>query len=255
MWYSQHTNMRNIKTIFSLFGLAFLLLSAFSFAQAGTYSTLNVIGFSKDGKFMAFEEYGTGDGSGYPYVNIFFINVEKNSYAAEPYRLMIENENSTETIARNKAKLATEKKLKELKIIRGNMGKHLVSRLLTDIDVRETESDTTPVELRFSEEVGSMYKRGDYTLKLTPSEVTTKDCEGFGFPTFKFELSLRDNEAKKTIVLQKDNDLPKGRGCALGYRIQDIFLYERNLVVFISVYKPGFEGPDMDFMAVAGKLN
>lgn len=247
--------MRKAKTTFSLFGLAFLLLSAFSFARAGDYSTLNVIGFSKDGKFMAFEEYGTGDGSGYPYVSIYFINVEKNSFATAPYMLHLENENATETMARNKAKLATEKKLKELKIIRGNMGKHLVSRLITDLDEKEGESETTPIELRFSEEVGSMYKRGDYTLKLTPSEVTTKECEGFGFPTFKLELLLRNNETKKTTILQKDNDLPKSRGCALGYRIQEIFLYERNLVVFIGVYKPGFEGPDMGFMVVTGKLD
>jgi len=249
--------MRQNRPVF-LCTLFLLLLFAFSNVSAGDYSTRNIIGFSKDGKFLAFEEYGTHDGSGFPYVRIYFINVEKNSYASAPYKLVIENEKATESTVRNKARIATAKKLRELKIIRGNMGKQVISRLMTDLTVKDDEGDieTAPVELRFAEEIGSMYRRGDYTLKLTPTETPpSKDCDGHGYPILKLELTLRNNETNETKILQKDNDIPKSRGCVVLYRVQDVFVYERNVLVFISVFTPGFEGPDMSYIVVTGKLD
>ena len=253
--FSQNT-MKHNRTLISLCSGFLLLLFAFSNTQAGDYSALNVIGFSKDGKFLAFEEYGTQDGSGFPYVNVYFINVEKNSYASQPYSLIVKNENSTESAARNKARLDTEKKLQELRIIRGNMGKHVLSRFMTDLTINGDRDDieTAPDELRFAEEIGSMYQRGDYSLKLTPTEAKSKECEAYEMPVLKFELTLLNNETQKNTILQKDDALPKSRGCAIRYRAQDVFLYEGNVAVFISVFTPGFEGPDMRFMVVTGKL-
>ncbi|GEM_PF-3871342 len=69
-------SMRQNRLVF-LCTVFLLLLFAFSNVSAGDYSNLNIICFSKDGKYMAFEEYGTQDGSGFPCINIYFINVEK----------------------------------------------------------------------------------------------------------------------------------------------------------------------------------
>lgn len=228
-----------------------LLLAANSFA--GDYANLNFIGFSKDGKFLAFEEYGTGDGAGFPYSNIYFINTEKNAFAASPVTVFIENETATETQARNKAKFAAAKKLRDLKIVNGNTGTHAVSHLLTDFTSNRASSAEVDV-VRFAEIVASMYRSGDYELSLKPILTKSKDCEIYGFDTYKFELTLKDNENKLSRFLQKDAELPKSRGCALGYAIQDVYIFEDNLVTFLNVFKPGFEGPDMRFMAVSGKL-
>ena len=71
--------MTKLKILF-----AFVLLITLAVGiHAGDYAELNYIGVSKDGKHLAFEEYGTQDGSGYPYSNIYFIDVDKNVYAAK----------------------------------------------------------------------------------------------------------------------------------------------------------------------------
>ena len=241
-------------TKFNFFLSAFLILFAMSVnALAGDYANLNFIGFSKDGKFLAFEEYGTGDGSGYPYSNIYFINTEKNAHAAAPVTVLIERETATERQARNRAALAAAKKLRELKIVKGNTGTHTVSRLITDLTY-EKKSNEASETVRFAEIVGSMYHKGDYELTLQTIETKTKECEPYEMDIFKFELTLKDRENDTTRVLQKDKELPKSRGCAIEYRIQDVYLYENTAAVFINVFTPGFEGPDMRFMVVTGNL-
>lgn len=213
---------------------------------AGDYSTLNFVGFSKDGKYLAFEEYGTQDGSGFPYSDFYFVDVKKNSYVGKPYSLMVESEWATEAATRKKARLAVAKRLRALEIVPGNTGKHTVSRLITDL----AETDA----LKFAEEIGSFWHKGDYTLTLKKTEIKTKDCEVFEMPNYIFDLTLKDNEGDKIFTLQKDETLPKSRGCAMDYRVQEIFMYEGRIAVFISVFMPGFEGQDMRFMVVTGEL-
>lgn len=221
--------------------------------MAGDFSNLNFIGFSKDGQFLAFEEYGTQDGSGFPYSTIYFINTEKNSFAAPSVSATIENENGTEAAARNKTKLAAAKKLLQFKIVKGNSGTHILSRLITDLT--EYKNSQSNLEIaNFAEIIGSMYRKGDYELTLKSVPVKTKDCEIYEQDTFMLELSLKNKEDNTVKSLQKDSVLPKGRGCALNYSIRDIYLYESNMVVFISYETPGFEGPDMRYMAVSGKF-
>jgi predicted secreted protein len=213
---------------------------------AGDYAALNFIGFSKDGKYLAFEEYGTQDGSGFPYSNFYFVDVQKNSFVGKPFTFRIDNETATEAATRKKARLAVAKRLQALKIVQGNTGKHIVSRLITDL----AETDT----FKFAEEIGSFWHKGDYTLTLKKTEIKTTDCEVYELPTHLLNLTLKDNEGDKTFVLQKDETLPKSRGCALDYRVQEIFMYEGRIAVFINVFTPGFEGQDMSFMVVTGEL-
>jgi predicted secreted protein len=248
-----------MKKIHSTVFAFLILLAMCADSPAGDYANLNVIGFSKDGKFLAYEEYGSFDGSGFPYSNIYFINVEKNAYAAAPVSVTIEKETATENAARSKAKIAAAKKLRELKIVSGNKGKLVASHLITDLTYDAESKDGTD-KVRFAEILISMYRRGDYELTLKPILTKTKDCEAYGYDIFKLELSLKNNEAETTRFLQKDAELPKSRGCVIEYRIQDVYLYEKaldenNIAIFINVFTPGFEGPDMRYMVVSGKLN
>lgn len=49
---------------------------------AGDVATFVNLGFSPDGKFFAFGQYGYYDGSGFPYGEIFIIDVTKNDYVS-----------------------------------------------------------------------------------------------------------------------------------------------------------------------------
>jgi predicted secreted protein len=56
-------------------------------------------------------------------------------------------------------------------------------------------------------------------------------------------------------TLHHDSAIPGSRGCPIGYAISDVVTYPRQndtvLVVLLSVFKVGFEGPDRRFLAVA----
>ena len=67
-----------------LFALSFLLFTVLSnsIAWAGDYASRHVIGFSADGRYFAFEQYGAQDGSGFPYAEIFIIDTQADSWVA-----------------------------------------------------------------------------------------------------------------------------------------------------------------------------
>lgn len=248
-----------MKKIYSSVCILIVLLTMCGSSLAGDYANLNVIGFSNDGKYLAFEEYGSYDGSGYPYSNYYFVMVQENIYAAAPIKIEIQKETATEAQARSKAALAAAKKLTQFKIFKGNVGKHVVSRLLNDLSELKEQGDAGET-VRFAEIVGSMYQRGNYELNLKQTITDVKDCEAFGMDILKLELSLTNKEDGMKVFLQKDESLPKSRGCVVDYRIQDVYIYERaankyNIAVFLNTFTPGFEGPDMRYMAVGGKLN
>jgi predicted secreted protein len=246
--------MNKTKNYLSL--LLFLLLTfAPVQAFAGDFANLNFIGFSKDGKYLAFEEYGTSDGAGFPYANIYFVDVAKNQFAGKPFKLFIEKETSTEAAARKQIKTAAAKKMLELKIIAGNTGTHTVSHLLNELPLEDKKDESLFEKVRFTQEIYSMWEHGDdYTLTVNRTKVKPKDCVDYEQPIYKIEVALNNNKSNKSQTLQKDAELPAARGCTFDYQIQDVFTYEDKIAVFLNVFQPGFEGNDMRFMVVTGNI-
>ena len=231
-----------------------IILCLFCLAvRAGDFATLNFIGFSKDGKYLAFEEHGVQDGSGFPYSNIYFVDVAKNSFAAPPVRVRIERETATEPQARAKAKLGAAASIKKFRIIERNRGTLVVSRLLTDLTAYDSGLKDEGQKINFAEMIWSMYRQGNYDLILRSLKVEPKECDYSYQPVYKLELELKDNSANSTIVLQKDTTLPASRDCPTRYTIQYVYLYESFIAVFLNTYHIGFEGPDMRFLVITGK--
>ncbi len=235
--------------------VAVVLLFAFSAARAGDFANLNFIGFSKDGKYLAFEEYGVQDGSGFPYSNIYFVDVAKNSFASPAISVKLENETASEQLARSRAKVRAVVTLKKLRIIERNTGTLVVSRLLTDAGINNHLSGEPGKNqtINFAELIGSMYRLGDYDLVLKPVAVKPKECDYSDQAVYKFELSLKDKMEDKITILQKDATLPSSRACPIDYAMQHVYLYENAIAVFVNTYHIGFEGPDMRYMVVTGK--
>lgn len=246
--------MKTFKNCFLLFAFfAFILLPANAFA--GDYAQLNFIGFSKNGKYLAFEEYGTQDGSGFPYSNIYIVDVEKNAFAAPPVRKRIDNESATENAVRLMAKNAVAANLKKFNIVQGNTGKLVVARLLTDLDVEKIESseEKNNQTVKFVEERLSNYAGSFYELHLRTSKVNLKRCDyDVDNSILKFELGLKNEIESTENILQKDATVPENRGCPHTYSIQNVYLYENRIAVFMNMYTMGFEGPDMRYLVVTG---
>lgn len=231
----------------------FLVVAATG-VKAGDYATLNFIGFSKSGKYLAFEEHGVQDGSGFPYSTFYVVNVETNSYAAGPFRVRLENETASAQQARTKAKLAAAASLKKFGIVAGNTGKLVISRLLTDLSLRKlNDPESRTKKINFAEYVDSMYTEGDYELTLDLIPVKPKSCEYEEFPVYQIALALRDNRTETTKVLQKDSAVPASRDCPIGYDMQYVYLYKDYIAVFINYHNTGFEGPDLRYIVATGK--
>lgn len=243
------------KTVF-LIVASFVIILSSADIFAGDYAALNFIGFSKDGKYLAFEEYGTQDGSGFPYSNIYFVDTTKNSYAAPAVKVRLDNEAATESQARTRANRNAAANLRKLRIVAGNTGSLVVARLLTDLSV---EKEPLKFEvgksqsLNFTDYRNSNYFENEYNLTLAPSEVKNTVCNTYtDQPIYKFELTLKDNRKETTKILQRDASLPSARNCPLDYSVQNVYVYDNKIAVFLNVFTIGFEGPDMRFLVVAG---
>lgn len=143
---------------------AILILAAFSsitFASM-VYPELKFIGFSEDGKYLAFEEAGEWDvHSGDDYATTYFVDVAKNVYAASPsvYSFSENDERHTGRFSQA-AKMRRYRRsvaagMKRFRIIRGNTGRLVVAHLETD------RSFEKPVmkETEFFDSDGKMVKK------------------------------------------------------------------------------------------------
>jgi predicted secreted protein len=249
--------------IFSLWLVLCVLVLMPARLPAGDFAELNFIGFSKDGRYLAFEEWGSLDGIGGDYSNTYYIDTGKNSFALPPTLI----DESFLTPAEQKQKKTLNKKLalvkannlRRLRIVPNNTGELLVAHLRTDwsagvfLEPRGAE----PEIVRFNNNVPA-YSRDDgkyYELTLKPSAFKTERC---GEDAYKFDLTLADRTSSETIplqILQSDKTIPESRFCPFGYRIERVYFYGDKIAVFLNYFYYGFEGPDLRYLVVTGKLS
>ena len=211
----------------------------FGLARAGDTTLLTLTGFSGDGAYVAFQETAIGDGSGFPHSVLGVVDVSRNTLV---YRntTSIEISGATENQARAKAATQAVAVLKKYGIQPGDQGRFVFGNFAGG---RETLSAKTSFEFAA---LGRTYSLEVITRDLP---LTTK-CD----MTAPQLLEVRLSSANANRVLQRDTKLPASRGCAYAYQLHSVFLKGSGLVVFFAVYTPGFEGPNLDWMAVTAKL-
>ena len=229
---------------------------------AGDYANIHFIGFSRDGKYLAFRQSGTADGSGYPYADLYLVDTEKNAFAAKPFEVYLEKDGASEEDAVKKVEALAARKMRQLKIERGNTGKLLLAHTLMDetLDFSQVPSQDNVDKVKFKVRPYPREQDGFLELTLKSIQVKPANCDDDSgvYEFFKFELTLDSLEnAEKRIeteFLQKDANLPQTRGCPTGYRMESVYLYKNKLAVFINTLHRGYEGPDLRYMVVTGKL-
>ncbi len=216
--------------------LAFVLL--LSFARAGDAANLEFLGFSRDGRYLAFEQFGMTDGIGFPYAKVQIVDVVKNTVLAQSEK-MLETENSSIAQARAALKANKTALLTRYKIARANQGQFI---------------GITPVAPnRGGQRSEFVYAGRTYTLEL--NSIFAKQAAQTCPDEIASQLELTLAVAGKTRVLQKDGaTLPKARACALSYEMRSAQLYGNKLAVFVAVSLPGFEGADIRWMVVTTQL-
>jgi len=231
-----------------------LMISFPSLVHGGDEATLHFIGFSPDGQYLAFEQFGWYDGSGFPYSEIVFVNVPKNSFVCTPILVSLDEDEWDES-ARDRAREHAHERFLDLGIIEGNTGYHLKTQARHEPDI-----DPHFVRLSGSDlPLDSLGKYFQYAVRLTEIEYDIPDDLPLAYgPPQMLELSIEAPDILDPLILQRDSELPSRRANVLSYHISDVYLYrhEENtyIAVFISYMQPGFEGPDFRYMVVTGSL-
>ncbi len=208
-----------------------------SLAQAGDIAHFDLIGFSSNGAYLAFGQAAIGDGTGFPYAGIDVIDVAKNTLVASS-NVDTQADNSSTAQVRAAVLTKAAPMLKKYGIQIGNQGRFVAGGL------GGAQGAVTDNTLEFNAK-GISYR---LELSMRDGGVET-DCDGHAPQLLKLTLI-----GKTSKVLQNDTKLPASRRCAADYRMHSVFVSNSSLVVFVSVSSDGFEGPNIKFMAVTGKL-
>lgn len=229
--------------------LSVLMLPALP-AQSAELAERSILGYSDDGRYFAFEQFGIQDGSGFAYSEIFIIDLVEDRWApGGPVRVRREEDGASLRGAREDAmELA---------------GPHL-NQYGIGASFRVLAS-TTPMESGSQEEVMEFNPRAILTpidplrtLRIENLPMSSsRDCFDM-VETAGFALSLQVHDGPKQTIY-RDTQLPLSRRCPARYGISAIVVpfdgAPGRAVALISVYQLGFEGLDRRFLAVPFDLS
>jgi predicted secreted protein len=222
-------------------------------AVAADRALINMLGYSADGDYFAFEQFGTQDGSGFPFSDIFIIDLAKDSWAGSPVEVVIDDETASLADARGQAMEQAKAKLDELEI-------GVPVEILALIGEGEYANDTG-MRIHWSTPAccgaGAMQADAQSlileTRGITSSEDYCKDMSPVGY-----NLYYQDESGVRELHVDGDV-LPASRGCTLDYRIYAVVEpfsgyyaegFSARRVAIIATYPFGFEGVDRRFIAV-----
>ncbi|MGE0238829.1 MAG: DUF2259 domain-containing protein [Parvibaculaceae bacterium] len=228
-----------------------LLIAATTSAGAAENAERAVIGFSPDGRYFAFEQYGVQDGSGFPFSEIFVVDLPANQWVkGSPFREKVEDDGAPVSAARAKSAKAAEALLAQLKTV--EPGEVLASQKPTQASGDRRRLSFDPFYMSLTSQPANRY-----TLKLelvpfaAPESCYAEDGKQMGF-----RLTITDNDQDKSVEAYKDAAIPASRYCPRDYDVADVIAYRSHAsagerhVALIGVYTPGFEGIDRRLIAV-----
>ena len=219
-------------------------------AVAGDRALINFLGYSEDGKYFAFEEFGVHDGSGGVYSSITIVDVVADKWVGGSPIVVDEGGDMDESpplaTVRAKAMALATPKLKQFKVDVPVDIFYLLGEGMGN-DKGKTVTFSTPSCC------GPGATQDDaMTLVLTPGYAKSDNDYCDDSNSFGFALSLFDANGKR-VVHDDGTKIPASRGCPVDYRIYAVitpFEGDGPWIAMISSYPMGFEGPDRRFIAV-----
>lgn len=216
-------------------------------AFAGDSAQFDAIGYSQDGRYFAFEQFGIQDGSGFAYAEIFLIDLSIDSFVGgAPFDVRIDTEMAPVADARAQAHAEAAKALAEFGI----------SRPAVPLALRgdgELGDDGLSISYGIPS-YGLAEISGEYTLNLEIFKApSSQDCEFFeGTPMGVAVMRQADGITQE---IYRDTSVPASRHCVITYKFYGIFnpfdsWDNASSVAVLSVWSHGFEGPDRRFIAL-----
>lgn len=225
------------------------LMAVMAPAVAGDRALLGLIGYSGDGRYFAFEEYGVQDGSGFAYSTVYVVDLPADKWVTgTPFHVQAGEENWEAPLGdiRAAALEAAGDRLAALGIDQPAEILALTGDGVPDNDGRRLDfaspGFTGPGTTQDDAQVLALE-----TFAVTPTEDYCLDMNPVGY-------ALSVSDGTETRELHRDGaTLPRSRGCTLDYRLYAVvqpFGATAHRVAIISSYPFGFEGPDRRFLAV-----
>lgn len=231
-------------------GLIGLLMVATTAATAGENAERAIIGFSPDGRYFAFEQYGVQDGSGFPFSEIFVVDLDANQWVkGSPFREKAEEDGALVSAARAKSAKAAQKLLAQLKT--AEPGEVLASQPVTQSSADRRRLTFDPYFISLGKQAANHYT---LSLELVPFSAP-ENCYAEDGKQMGFKLTITDNDQNRTKEVYKDTAIPSSRYCPRDYDIADVIAYRarsgsERAVALIGIYTPGFEGYNRRLIAV-----
>lgn len=210
----------------------FLILMSLS-AFAGDPATFVSLGWSPDGTYYAFAQYGEQDGSGFPYADMFIVDVAKNNFVSGGVIKQLWKE--VDSNAR---------------------GIHVLLQSHVDAD-----SLFNAYEIQASRQAQSVVPRiegerekvswNDGKMSITMQQTARGNPAMFESEA-AFQLVLKQSDKDSLII----GNIDRYRQYVMRYDIDRVLLADnqKSLVVLIRMTKIGFEGPDVRYMVETARL-
>lgn len=232
--------------------LAFLFSIAPIFA--GDVAEFRPLGFSESGQYYAFAQIGTQDGSGFPYADVAVLDVVKNEQVGAGSVVMSEEKDG----AMGTPEQALQKAIASAKLEKFSIRKNECpgSDLLVHLPTDHSTLASAVFSFEAMPEGGASGIAPTFEVRVetTKTESAAKDIPTEFGPALLLKLSVMgQGDAKDRVqVLQEDKRLPKSRAHPLAYTVRRVTAFKDGLVVIVSYSTPGFEGPDVRYIAVSG---
>ncbi len=220
---------------------------------AADRALINMIGYSEDGNYFAFEQFGIQDGSGFAFSDVFVIDLVNDEWTAgSPFEVQAEDEGRS----------LAEVRLEALSMAQDAFDQHKIGVPVQILSlIGEGEATETGKRVHWSTPAccGAGATQADaQSLILSVQAIRSDDEYCLDLGAVGYSLSFQDQHGVRE--LHADGEvLPKSRGCTLDYRIyavvepfSDFYAdgFTRRRVAIIASYPFGFEGVDRRFLAV-----
>lgn len=268
-------------SIAALAGLAGLIATT-AVATAAEYSSANSLGFTRDGNHFVFEEYGSTDGLGAPYVSLYAIDIVRDKWLkGTPVRL----QSTEEEVFAQEQKLSEQgitdpfdmeestqaaidalraKAQQKAKPVLNSIGKLYAGDIRVHNPPHELTSDARNVRFSvpgYRSMINNPPEIKAWALKLQEKPFPPSDaCFGNYEEMYGFSLVLTNEQSGEQMILNDDKRVPGSRECPLKYYIEQVLAFPRkdggfSLAVLVRYATPGFEGPDGRFIGVTSIID
>ncbi len=238
-----------------------LLTSSFGFAEDTSF--INFLGFSDDGRYMAFQEAILMDGSGGHYSMIRILDVEDDKYVDSQEKIIAEPE--AEGVVLPAFTVWVEGAQNDAEAMLNNYG------------IKDSNGEVLHISV--APRISTMNYKGKYIgmilskmavnmendpyIKADALKERFETCKAFSFDIAETSAYPAENSFlgysvrafgfdsyTSTQVLHEDKRVPFSRWCPYDYSLNSAFAFGDQVVVLVSYNNFGFEGPDTSFITM-----